>query len=117
MNQEEIILSALEQTYWQAMRELADWHEENGDAQIAAGYRWLLLKKRKPRHRREGGKHGYAWYSFCPERGLIDLDDLPIAAAGSGWHQFPTQGEAIWWAARKVDIWLNSKKRRKCATD
>jgi hypothetical protein len=43
------LLAHLEGCRWQAMRELADCAEEEGDAELAAGWRWLAEHRKGPR--------------------------------------------------------------------
>lgn len=62
MTKQEQLLSDLAECRWIIMSQLADEAEERGDDTLAAGWRWLVEKKRWPQTTPRGNYHRWVGY-------------------------------------------------------
>jgi hypothetical protein len=112
--------ASLDAPPWLTLLALADWHEERGEAGIAAGYRWLVAWERSPTWMR--GNNRWRWYTALyfqprrkPTRRAINwnhADDLPdVTLQWASCHNgrasdYRTRSRAYRAAAWAVGRWL-----------
>jgi hypothetical protein len=79
--QQTVLLEELERCRWITMMLIADECEENGEAQKAAGWRWLCEHRRWPSESLFSGVHRWAFYVYWGPRHRPNI--LPIFHATS----------------------------------
>jgi hypothetical protein len=102
VTKEDILLQQLEDCRWQALRELADEAEERGEADLAAGYRWLAENKKWP-----GQTTSYYWYHYLEETEAEVTyyeNYLPVLV-----REYPLLAPLMRDTARTVGEWLRQE--------
>jgi hypothetical protein len=117
MRDRRVLLSELEDYRWFVFAELADLAEEEGDADQAAGWRWLAEFRKWPAHRRRtgAGERRYAWVATDRQEGLTE-HELPGELYGLVYPRRDTWGGTtlsglLAQTAGAVGRWLRRERR------
>lgn len=120
MTDEEAMLAELDGHRWRVMLALADWCEENGQPEMAAGWRWLAEHEKWPRRPRKDWPRWDDWSDATAENAERYTEVLPgpvrtALAAGMEHRSSRPQTEAalLRLTARAVGLWLAGKEGEK----